>query len=125
MRTPVIICLILISSVLVSCNNNNSLPDLTQGITGTYTGSINVSNPSLQNTSYSVTVSQVSNSRVRITPSTGQASTWEVDIMKPARTVVTCVSCASNQVTFTTSTNGSVNLSYNYSSNEQFSGTKP
>ncbi len=111
------------SLFIVSCNSNNSLPDLTTGITGTYLGSINVSSPSLQNTSYTVTVSQVNNNRVRITPSTGGATTWEMDIMKPTSNVVTCVTCGANQLTFVTS-GSSISLNYNYNSNEQFSGTK-
>ncbi len=116
--------LLILSTVIVSCNNNNNnVPDLTDGITGTYFGSINVSSPSLQNTSYTVTVTQVSNTRVRITPSTAQATTWEVDIMKPTSTTVTCINCSVDQVTFTTS-GTQVMLSYNYNSNEQFSGTK-
>ncbi len=126
MKTYSVFLLFVSSLFLVSCNsnNNNSLPDLTTGITGTYNGVINVSSPSLQNTSYSVTVSQVSNTRVRITPSTGQATTWEVDIMKPTSTTVTCVSpCGTNQITFVTS-GSTVLLSYNYSSNEEFTGTK-
>lgn len=105
-----------------SCNNsNNNLPDLTQEITGTYTGSIHVVSPPLQNTSYAVTVTQVSNNRVRITPSTKQA---ESDIMKPNSTTLACVSCGTNQLTFTFSAS-SVMLNYNYNTGEQFSGTKP
>jgi hypothetical protein len=112
-----------ISLFIVSCNSSTSIPDLTEGITGTYIGSLNVTNPSLQNTSYTVTVSKVSNSKVRVTPSTGQASTYEMDIMKPTSTLITCVACSPNQLTFQTS-GSSVWVSYNYNSNEQFNGSK-
>lgn len=108
--------------LMVSCNSNN-VPDITTGITGTYMGSINVTSPPLQNTSYTVTVSQVSNNRIRITPSTPQATTWEAEIMKPAATTITCVLCGTNQITFNLGSSP-VTLSYNYSSSEQFSGTK-
>lgn len=111
--------------LITACNNNNNNyePDLTEGITGLYIGSINVGTPAFQNTSYSVTISKVSNNRIRFTPSTNDASTWETDIMKPTAGTITCTSCGINQVAMVIA-NSSVNLSYNYNSNEQFAGSK-
>jgi hypothetical protein len=119
--------LILVSVISIantSCNNGNSIiPDLTEGITGTYIGSLNVSSPSYQNTSYVVTVSKVSSTRVRITPQDSNASTWEQDIMKPTSTTVTCVVCTTNQLSIVLS-QSPYTLAYNYNGVEQFSGTK-
>ncbi|MCG3167856.1 MAG: hypothetical protein POELPBGB_03655 [Bacteroidia bacterium] len=113
-----------ISLINTSCNNNDVIPDLTDGITGTYIGSMNVVSPSYQNTSYVVTVTKVSSTRVRITPQGSEASTWEQDIMKPSSTSVTCVVCTTNQLTFDMS-HSPMTIAYNYNnSSEQFSGEK-
>jgi hypothetical protein len=120
-----LLLLVFVTSVItISCNNgNNIVPDLTEDITGTYIGSLNVTSPSYQNTSYVVTVSKVTNTRVRITPQDSNASTWEQDIMKPTASTVTCVICTTSQFSVTLSQNP-VTLAYNYNSAEQFSGTK-
>jgi hypothetical protein len=112
-----------ISLVNTSCNNNDDIPDLTDGITGTYIGSMNVVSPSYQNVSYVVTVTKVSSTRVKITPQGSEASTWEQDIMKPSSTSVTCVVCTTNQLTFDMS-HSPMTIAYNYNSTEQFSGSK-
>lgn len=112
-----------ISFVSTSCNTNNDVPDLTDGITGTYIGSMNVVSPSYQNVSYGVTVTRVSSTRVKITPQGSEATTWEQDVMKPSSTSVTCVVCTTNQLTFDMS-HSPMTIAYNYNSTEQFSGSK-
>ncbi len=120
-----LLALVFVISILnTSCNNNDVIPDLTDGISGTYIGSINVVSPSYQNASYVVTVSKVSSTRVRITPQGSEASTWEQDVMKPSSTSVTCVVCTTNQLTFDMS-HSPITIAYNYNNSaEQFSGSK-
>ena len=120
----IILLAFVISIVNSSCNNNDDVPDLTDGITGTYVGAMNVLSPSYQNANYSVTVSRVSSTRVRISPQGSEASTWEQDIMKPSSTSVTCTNCTTNQLTFVLSHNP-ITMAYDYNNNaEQFAGSK-
>ena len=120
----IVLLAFVISIVNTSCNNNDDVPDLTDGITGTYVGAMNVLSPSYQNANYSVTVSRVSSTRVRISPQGSEASTWEQDIMKPSSTSVTCTNCTTNQLTFDLS-HSPITIAYDYNNNaEQFAGSK-
>ena len=120
---PLLFLTFIISLVTISCNNN-TVPSITDGVTGTYIGNINVASPSYQNTSYVVTVTSVSSTRVRITPQDGHATAWEQDVMKPSSTSITCLVCTTNQLTFDLS-HSPKTIAYNYSNSaEQFSGTK-
>lgn len=91
-------------------------------IPGTYVGGMNVG--TFENLQYTVTVTKLSATSVKITPSTGDATEWTATLTKVLG-VYTCVSCVSNsQITFTSIGNG-VELAYNYNGNdEQFLGTK-
>ena len=91
-------------------------------IPGTYVGGMNVG--SFENLQYTVTVTKLSATSVKITPSTGVATEWTATLTKVLG-VYTCVSCVTNsQITFTSIGNG-VELAYNYNGNaEQYAGTK-
>ncbi len=91
------------------------------GLAGTYVGQMNV-DTSFQHISYSVVVTETGASTVLITPSTSDATSWTSTLMSIAG-IYTCVTCTSNQITFTP-INGNMQLSYNYAGNEQFTGTK-
>lgn len=108
---------------LNSCNSDDDgdvfgIDDLP----GTYVGVMNVG--SFENLQYTVTVSKVSATTVRITPSTGVATEWTASLSKVLG-VYTCIGCVtSSQITFTSLSNG-VELVYNYNGNaEQYAGTK-
>lgn len=91
-------------------------------LSGTYVGAMNVG--SFENLQYTVTVTKLSATSVRITPSTGDATEWTASLTKVLG-VYTCIGCVTNsQITFTSIGNG-VELAYNYSGNaEQYAGTK-
>ena len=93
-------------------------------VIGTYIGAMNVSSPSFTNAQYSVTVTQLTATSVKITPSSGVASEWTASLTKVLG-VYTCIGCVTNsQITFTSLSNG-VELTYNYNgSNEQYAGVK-
>ncbi len=92
-------------------------------LVGTYIGAMNVSTPSFTNALYSVSVTKVSGTTVRITPSTSAASTWDAPLINLSGTF-TCVNCLQQQITFTYQQNRWI-VAYNYgSNNEQYSGTK-
>lgn len=108
---------------LNSCNSDDDgdvfgIDDLP----GTYVGVMNVG--SFENLQYTVTVSKVSATTVRITPSTGVATEWTASLSKVLG-VYTCIGCVtSSQITFTSFSNR-VELVYNYNGNaEQYAGTK-
>ncbi|MBI1286100.1 MAG: hypothetical protein GC178_00815 [Flavobacteriales bacterium] len=108
-------------TAIVSCNSSE--PDLVAPIVGTYVGVMKISNPSFQNTSFTVVITDVTSEVVRISPSDGHGTAWTANMNNVAG-VFTCISCvAQNQITFT-KVNGVYNLAYNYGSNEQFSGQK-
>lgn len=120
---PLLILTFITSIIATSCNNN-TVPSIADDVTGTYIGSMNVASPSYQNTSYVVTVTSVSSTRVRITPQDSHASAWEQDVMKPSSTSITCVVCTTNQLSFDLSHSPNT-IAYNYSNSaEQFSGAK-
>lgn len=91
-------------------------------VTGTYIGAMNVG--SFENLQYTVTVTKITATSVKITPSTGAATEWTATLTKVLG-VYTCIGCVTNsQITFTSLSNG-VELAYNYSGNaEQYAGTK-
>jgi len=111
-----------VAALLNSCNEDESGYTVND-LVGTYVGPMNISDPSFQNALYTVTVSKVSGTTVRITPSSNVASTWDAPLMNVSG-VFTCISCVQQQITFTYQSNRWV-MAYNYaSSNEQFTGTK-
>lgn len=89
---------------------------------GTYVGAMNVG--SFENLQYTVTVTKLTATSVKITPSTGDATEWTASLSKVLG-VYTCIGCVTNsQITFTSIGNG-VELIYNYNGNaEQYAGTK-
>lgn len=110
---------------LPSCNSDDDDDGLViSDLVGTYVGAMNVQNPDFTNAQYTVTVTQLTATAVKITPSTGVATEWTATLTNILG-VYTCVGCVtSNQITFTSIGNG-VELSYNYgNNNEQFAGTK-
>lgn len=110
-----------VSIIISSCNNNDT--DLTENLVGTYVGEIHVL-PSTNVSNYSVVVTRVNDSRVKITPQDNQASTWEMDIIENSGTSYTCDECSVTQLTFDLS-HSPHTIAYNYNSNaEQFSGEK-
>lgn len=120
---PLLILVFVISLLNTSCNNN-TVPSITDDVTGTYIGSMNVVSPSYQNVGYVVTVTSVSATRVKITPQDNHATAWEQDVMKPSATSITCVSCGVNQLSFDLS-HSPATIAYNYNNNgEQFAGSK-
>lgn len=111
-----------IAAMLNSCSEDESGYTVND-LVGTYVGPMNVSNPSFTNALYTVSVSKVSGTTVRITPSSNVASTWDAQLMNISD-VFTCISCIQQQITFTYQSERWV-VVYNYgSSNEQFTGTK-
>lgn len=111
-----------IAAMLNSCSEDESGYTVND-LVGTYVGPMNVSNPSFTNALYTVSVSKVSGTTVRITPSSNVASTWDAQLMSVSD-VFTCISCIQQQITFTYQSERWV-VVYNYgSSNEQFTGTK-
>ncbi len=124
MKTILKLSLILLPLfALNSCNSGDDgdvfgLDDLP----GTYVGGMNVG--TFENLQYTVTVTKLTSTSVRITPSTGDATEWTASLSNVLG-VYTCISCVTNsQITFTSIGNG-VELAYNYNGNdEQFAGTK-
>ena len=93
-------------------------------VLGTYTGAMNVTTPDFSSTQYSVVVTQVSSSVIKITPSGSAGTEWTAHLTKIAG-IYTCVSCVTNnQITIADIGSSSIQLSYNYDNNEQFVGTK-
>jgi hypothetical protein len=109
--------------LMSSCADDEEDNALTGPLAGTYIGSFNVSDPSYQNTSYSVDVVHLSDLRIKITPSTSHGTQWEVNLMRINSSLYTCVNCVTNQIQMNIGDNGT-QLNYNFGSNEQFSGTR-
>ena len=104
-----------------SCNNNDN--DLTENLVGTYVGEIHVL-PATNVSNYTVVVTRVNDSRVKITPEDNQASTWEMDIVENSSTSYTCAECSVTQLTFDLS-HSPHTIAYDYNNNaEQFTGEK-
>ena len=125
MKNLILILLIATASVSFnSCNTDDDDFPFSE-VLGTYTGAMNVTDPDFTNAQYSVVVSQVSSSVIKITPSGVAGSEWTAHITKIAG-VYTCISCVlNNQVTITDLGSNSIQLTYNFDdSNEQFLGTK-
>ena len=114
--------LFLLPVIFLSIGCSEEEPDNGLGLAGTYVGQMNVGSTSYQNVSYTVTVTETGASSVQITPSTNDASQWTSSLMNLAG-VYTCVNCTEHQITFTP-LNGNMQLSYNYNSDEQYTGTK-
>ncbi len=108
---------------ITSCNSDDDSEAIDELI-GTYVGAMNIDTPSFTNAQYTVAVSKLSGTRVRMTPSTGVASTWEANLTDVLG-VFTCISCVTNdQITFT-KISRRYQLTYNYDdNNEQFAGLK-
>jgi hypothetical protein len=124
MKNRILSYLMVISAVVLfnGCSQDDAAYTVND-IVGTYVGPMNVSNPSFTNALYTVTVTKVSGTTVRITPSSSAASTWDAPLINISGTF-TCTNCIQQQVTFTYQSNRWV-VAYNYgSNNEQFSGTK-
>jgi hypothetical protein len=77
-----------------------------------------------ENLQYTVTVTKLTSTSVKITPSTGDTTEWTTTLTNVLG-VYTCITCVINsQITFTSIGNG-VELAYNYNGNdEQYAGTK-
>lgn len=107
---------------LNSCNSDDGDVFGIDDIPGTYIGGMNVG--SFENLQYTVTVTKLTATSVKITPSTEDATEWTATLTNVLG-VYTCVSCVTNsQITFTSIGNG-VELAYNYNGNEeQYAGTK-
>jgi hypothetical protein len=106
-----------------ACNSDDD-SDTIDALIGTYIGAMNIDTPSFTNAQYTVEVTKLSATRVRMTPSTGAASTWDANLTEVLG-VFTCISCVTNdQITFT-KISGIYQLTYNYDdNNEQFAGVK-
>ena len=110
--------------VFTGCDTSDDEDFPISDLVGTYVGAMNVSSPSFTNAQYTVTVTQLTSTSVKITPSSSVATEWTATLTKVLG-IYTCIGCVTNsQITFTTLSNG-VELTYNYGgSNEQFAGTK-
>lgn len=121
-----LLLLISVSAGFQGCNlagDDDNDPFQVSDLEGTYLGAMNVQNPNFSNAQYTVTVTQLSATSVRITPSTSVGTEWTATLTKIAG-VYTCLGCiTSSQITFTSLSNG-IELSYNYENNEQFAGLK-
>jgi hypothetical protein len=74
-----------------------------------------------ENLQYTVTVTKLTSTSVKITPSTGDTTEWTATPTNVLG-VYTCIT--NSQITFTSIDNG-VELAYNYNGNdEQYAGTK-
>lgn len=125
MKNPILILLFLATSTIFSsCNTDDENPFLFADLLGTYIGAMNVQTPSFTNAQYTVTVTQLTSTSVKITPNGGAGTEWTATLTKVLGTY-TCLSCVlNNQITFT-DVNGSVQISYNFDdNNEQFAGVK-
>jgi len=124
MKNRILSYLMVISAVvLLSGCSQDEAGYTVNDVVGTYVGPMNVTDPSFSNALYTVTVTKVSGTTVRIAPSSSAASTWDAPLINIAGTF-TCTSCFQQQITFTYQSNRWA-VAYNYgSSNEQFSGTK-
>ncbi|MFM1874650.1 MAG: hypothetical protein RL266_387 [Bacteroidota bacterium] len=124
MKTILKLSLILLP--LFSLNSCNSDDDGDvfgiDDIPGTYIGAMNVG--SFENLQYTVTVTKLTATSVKITPSTGDATEWTATLTNVLG-VYTCLGCVTqNQITFT-SFSDRIELAYNYDgNNEQFAGVK-
>lgn len=115
--------MLLAATVLFNGCSQDDAAFTVNDLVGTYVGPINVSSPSFANALYTVSMSKVSGTTVRITPSSNVASTWNAPLINIAG-VFTCTNCLQQQITFTFQSNRWI-VAYNYgSNNEQFSGTK-
>ncbi len=110
-----------VSIIISSCNTNDE-NDLTDNLVGTYVGEIHVL-PSTNVSNYSVVVTRVNDTRVKMTPQDNQASTWELDIVENSSTSYTCAECGATQLTFDLSHSPNT-IAYDYNNAEQFSGLK-
>lgn len=122
----VLLALVLFTSGITfsGCNTDEDDDFTIADLVGTYRGAMNVQDPDFTNAQYTVTVSQLTSTSVRITPSTGAATEWTATLTKVLG-VYTCLGCVTNnQITFTSLSNG-IELTYNYGgNNEQFAGLK-
>ena len=109
------------SNVISSCKKEDDTKDLTTEITANYNGVMLVA-PGFQSDDYTVTVTKISNNRIKITPEDNNALSFEVDIKEGSNGAI--ISDESSIVIQFSSTD----LSYSYvnsdSNQEQFSGTK-
>lgn len=125
MKNALLTLVLLTAGITFSGCNTDEDDDFTiADLVGTYRGAMNVQDPDFTNAQYTVTVSQLTSTSVKITPSTGAASEWTATLTNVLG-VYTCLGCVtSNQITFTSLSNG-IELTYNYdSNNEQFAGVK-
>ena len=124
MKNVLLVCLVLIGVSISSCDTGDSESFPITDLVGTYRGAMNVQDPDFTNAQYTVTVTQLSSTAVKIEPSTSAATEWTATLTKIAG-VYTCLGClTSNQITFTSLSNG-IELTYNYGgNNEQFAGLK-
>ncbi len=117
----IFILVISFSSVVSSCKKEDDTKDLTTEITTNYNGVMNVA-PGFQSDDYTVTVSKISNNRIKITPEDNNASSFEVDIKEGSNGVI-----LSDDSTIVIQFSSS-DLNYTYlnsnSNQEQFSGSK-
>jgi len=114
--------LILPVLAFTSCNSDDEDALGLNDLPGTYRGAMNVG--SFENLQYTVTVSKLSSTSVKITPSTGNATEWTATLTNVFG-VYTCIGCVTtSQITFTSLSSG-IELTYNYNGNdEQYVGTK-
>lgn len=125
MKNLFLLSIFLFSSVsFSSCNTEDDEDFPFSALIGTYTGAMNITTPDFTNAQYSVQVTQVSSSVIKITPTGSFGTEWTAHMTKVAG-IWTCISCVTNnQVTITDLGSNSIQLSYNYDNNEQFAGTK-
>jgi len=107
---------------LTSCDSDDDDGLGFNDLAGTYVGGMNVG--PFENLQYTVTVTQLTSTSVKITPSTSDATEWTATLTNVLG-VYTCIGCITqSQITFTSIGSG-VELSYNYNGNdEQYVGTK-
>lgn len=122
-----VLLILLVATVSVSFNSCNTDDEdfPFSEVLGTYVGAMNITDPDFTNAQYTVVVSQVSSSVIKIEPAGSVGSDWTAHLTKIAG-VYTCISCVlNNQVTITDIGSNSIQLTYNYDdNNEQFIGTK-
>lgn len=123
-KTAIILFLSVVTLSLTSCSEEEE-KDITVEVVDTYTGVLNVAD-GYQSTNYSVTVTKVNNTKLKITPQDSNATAFEVDIMEGTNSAIVAVnSTATFSVTFT-NTAGEYSLSYIYTNSndkaEEFTG---
>lgn len=118
------LALVLLPALAITSCNSDDDSEAIDALVGTYIGAMNIDTPSFTNAQYTVEVTKLSGTRVRMTPSTGVASTWEANLTDVLG-VFTCISCVTNDQISFTKISGIYQLSYNYDdNNEQFAGVK-